>query len=60
MNFDLGEVVLSGIDLRVMHVSFLQNLYTQSHSNSGDAKSTYNIYDNDHRWFDIMDFKRHF
>lgn len=60
MNFDLGEVVLSGIDLRVMHVSFLQNLYTQSHSNSGDAKSTYNIYDNDHRWFDIMDFQEAF
>ena len=30
MNFDLGEVVLSGIDLRVMHVSFLQN-YTLNH-----------------------------
>ena len=61
MEFHIGEVVLSAIDLRVMHASFLQNIFdskTNSNKNSRhESKPSYHIHDNDDRWIDISDFE---
>ncbi|EMG50334.1 putative mitochondrial protein, putative, partial [Candida maltosa Xu316] len=59
MNFDLGEVNMSDIDLRVMHVTFYQNLYTQT-THGDERQSTFKIFDNDKRWFDSDDFEEVF
>lgn len=58
MEFHIGEVLLSSIDLRVMHASFLQNIFNKSNSKKkNDFKPTYHIHDKDERWFDIEDFE---
>ncbi|KAI5963039.1 FMP27 [Candida pseudojiufengensis] len=62
MIFNVGEVTLSGIDMRVIHTSFIQNLYSNNKKSYNDDKnSKYNIYfDNDKRWFDIQDYEEAF
>ncbi|KAI5956819.1 FMP27 [Candida jiufengensis] len=62
MIFNVGEVTLSGIDMRAVHSSFTQNLYSHNKKNYNDEKdSTYDIYfDNDRRWFDIQDYEEAF
>lgn len=60
MNFNIGEVTLSNIDLRVVHSSFSQNLYQGSNKDYNDKESTYNIYGGDKIWFDIQDYEEAF
>ncbi|RLV96487.1 Protein FMP27 mitochondrial [Spathaspora sp. JA1] len=60
MNFNIGEIHMFGIDLRVMHASFIQNLYTQRQTQYDDSSSTYDIFDNDKKWFDIRDYQEGF
>lgn len=55
MNFGLGEVHLSGIDLRSVNVSFDKEEYT-SH-NSARTESSSNVHNNDKKWFDIEDYE---
>ncbi|RCK57841.1 Protein FMP27, mitochondrial [Candida viswanathii] len=60
MEFHIGEVVLSAIDLRVMHATFVQNLFgpnNNGNSKHKQSKPTYHIHDKDDRWFDIEDFE---
>ncbi|CAI5760657.1 unnamed protein product [Candida verbasci] len=57
MNMNLGEVVLSGIDLRAIHTSFKQNLYNKSDIK---GKSTYSIFDDNKRWYDLQDYEEAF
>lgn len=57
MNFNIGEVHLSGIDLRVIQASFKQDLYSNAETSE---ESKYNIFDNDKQWFDIQDYEEAF
>lgn len=59
MNFNIGEVHLSGIDLRVVQASFKQYLY-KNNIESDEESSKYNIFDNDKQWFDIQDYEEAF
>lgn len=60
MVFNVGEVSLTGIDMRVVRTSFLDNFYTHGHKNYDDSKSTYDIFGDDRRWFDIQDYEEAF
>ncbi|KAK6458231.1 mitochondrial protein [Scheffersomyces xylosifermentans] len=56
MNFNVGELHLTGIDLRVIKCDFKQELY-KGDLKYDDEKSKYSIFDDDKRWFDIQDFE---
>lgn len=58
MGFNLGEVVLSKIDLRVVYAKALRNLYNQV--NPASIKCKYDIFDADRQWFDGRDFEEAF
>ncbi|KAI5969813.1 FMP27 [Candida margitis] len=60
MNFNVGEVTLSNIDLRAVHSSFSQNLYQETKKDYNDKNSEYNIYGGDKIWFDIQDYEEAF
>ncbi|KAI3404212.2 FMP27 [Candida oxycetoniae] len=64
MVFNVGEVVLSKIDMRVVRASFTQNFYSQNtknvDKNDKEKKSKYNIFGNDRQWFDIQDYEEPF
>ncbi|KAG5419749.1 FMP27 [Candida metapsilosis] len=60
MNFNIGEVTLSNIDLRVVHSSFTQNMYQQEKRKYNDKESSYNIYGGDKIWFDMQDYEEAF
>ncbi|EGW30387.1 uncharacterized protein SPAPADRAFT_143218 [Spathaspora passalidarum NRRL Y-27907] len=61
MNFNIGEIHLFGIDLRVVQASFIQNMYSQQQQNMyDDSASKYDIFDNDKKWFDIRDYQEGF
>ncbi|KAI5901583.1 Protein FMP27 [Candida parapsilosis] len=60
MNFNVGEVTLSNIDMRVVHTSFTQNLYQGETKKYNDKDSTYNIYGGDKTWFDMQDYEEAF
>lgn len=55
MNFNVGEVHLSGIDLRTVFASFQQSFYVQSELLT--KKPRVKVFDNDQRWFDIEDYE---
>ncbi|KAI5964489.1 FMP27 [Candida theae] len=59
MNFNIGEVTLSNIDLRVVHASFSQNLYHENR-NYNEKESSYNIYGDEKIWFDMQDYEETF
>ncbi|KAK6460767.1 mitochondrial protein [Scheffersomyces coipomensis] len=56
MNFNVGEVSFSGIDVRVIRASFKQEIYTKKTKYNPSA-NIYTIFDGDKRWFDIQDFE---
>ncbi|ODV81863.1 uncharacterized protein CANTADRAFT_45720 [Suhomyces tanzawaensis NRRL Y-17324] len=63
MNFNVGEVHLSKIDLRVIHAVFKQDIYNNNSFDQlkdDDERNNYKIFDNDKRWFDIQDFEEAF
>lgn len=59
MLFNIGEVVLTKIDLRTLHAVFNREVYT---SNSGgvakhlSSKGKMKIFDKDGRWYDYRDY----
>lgn len=55
MNFNVGEVHLSGIDLRTVFASFQQNFYVQNEPLA--KKPKIKVFDNDLQWFDIEDYE---
>lgn len=59
MNFNVGEVHLSGIDLRVVSAEFEQNVYSVKREQS-ETRSKFTIFDNDKQWFDIQDYEEVF
>lgn len=59
MNFRLGEVHLTGIDLRTIYATFDQNIYAHRIQNE-DSKSKFSVFDNDAQWFDIEDYEEAF
>lgn len=59
MNFNVGEVHLSKIDLRVIQCGFVNDLYNTEKAYN-DKESSYNIFDGDKRWFDLEDYKECF
>lgn len=56
MNFNVGEVHLSGIDLRLVHAVFDQDIYSVKKAKN-ESNSHYNNFDNDDQWFDILDYE---
>lgn len=59
MNFRLGEVHLTGIDLRTVHAQFDQNIYSHK-GDQGNRKPRFKVFDNDGQWFDIEDYEEAF
>lgn len=59
MGFNLGEVVLSKIDLRVVYAKYQRNLYDLSKLAS-DIKCKFSIFDKDKQWFDERDYEESF
>lgn len=57
MLFNLGEVVLSKIDLRTLHAIFKQEVYsTGKQTLAKDRQGTSKIFDKDKRWYDYRDY----
>ncbi|CUM45257.1 unnamed protein product [Debaryomyces fabryi] len=59
MNFRIGEVHLTGIDLRTVHAAFDQDVYERRMQNE-NRKSKFEVFDNDAQWFDIEDYEEAF
>lgn len=59
MNFNVGEIHLSGIDLRVVNAEFEQNIYSVRRE-TNEPKSKFSVFDNDKQWFDIQDYEEVF
>ncbi|CAK9440123.1 uncharacterized protein LODBEIA_P42230 [Lodderomyces beijingensis] len=61
MVFNIGEVSLAGIDMRVVHTTFSQNFYSQRGDKYDvNKQSKYNIFGGDKQWFDIRDYEEAF
>lgn len=59
MNFNLGEVALTKIDLRAVRSVFVRELY-KSNSNAKPRNCKYVVFDRDYQWFDESDFDEAF
>lgn len=60
MAFNLGEVVLSQIDLRSIHVKFHRDLYRPNGDEKEQPKLKFKVYDRDYRWYDPRDYDEAF
>lgn len=59
MLFNIGEVVLTKIDLRTLHAVFNREVYSSASSKSGthlSNKGKMEIFDKDRRWYDYRDY----
>ncbi|KAM9907455.1 hypothetical protein OXX79_000941 [Metschnikowia pulcherrima] len=61
MRFNLGQILLSKIDLRAIGAEFERNLYNPDLSTSARVpKHFFNTFDSDQEWFDLRDFEECF
>lgn len=59
MNFNLGEVALTKIDLRAVRSVFVRELY-KNNSTARPRHCKYVVFDRDYQWFDESDFDEAF
>lgn len=60
MVLNLGEIMLSNIDLRVIQAKFHQNVYGEEAEDPKSEKFKLEIFDEDEQWFDWRDYDEAF
>lgn len=60
MNFNVGEIHLVGIDMRVVRASFSHTPYTEATQKNPEKDAKWTLFDNDKRWYDIQDYEEAF